>query len=326
MTAEDVRRQWLEEQSQFERFAEFAIPRLNEICERAGVWRRVSHRVKTIDSIVKKFIKAQREGKGLTLESMTDKLGMRVVVRFPREVDAVVEKVPDLFIVKKIEKKSEKLEPDQFGYQSSHLDVMLRANDSNIAPLQQLVAEVQVRTLSQDLWSEMAHDLSYKGVLRLPEPAQNLIDRRIYILSALVESADMDFSRIDDELHRIPNAFELLVLANLERHYYRFTTEDYDREFAIDSIRMLRPLYHGSSVSEISAITSDFVSQHVHKIQHVFERQTKNVDRSAFLYQPEIFLIFERLTYAPLELEHYWGSEFPPEELSRLQSVWGIPD
>jgi hypothetical protein len=203
---------------------------------------------------------------------------------------------------------------------------MLKPDHPEIGALGDLTAEIQVRTLAQDLWSEMAHDLSYKGVLRLAGAEQRLIDRRIYILSALVESADMDFSRIDDELHGVPNASELLVLAALEKHYYRFTAQDYDREFSIDSIRTLMGLYGGNALSQISSAISHFVTTHEKTLQHVFERQRINLDRSVFLYQPESLIILERLTNAPLALENFWPNEFPPEELARLKNVWAVPD
>ena len=56
-------------------------------------------------------------------------------------------------------------------------------------------AELQVRTLAQHLWSEMSHDTTYKsGTVVEPE-----LKRRVNLLAGLIEIADREFSRLQEE-------------------------------------------------------------------------------------------------------------------------------
>ncbi len=52
--------------------------------------------------------------------------------------------------------------------------------------------------------------------------------------------------------------------------------------------------------------------------------QYKNIeDRPVFLFQPEAFLILERLERDPHVLEDIWIRRYPREELERLSIAWG---
>ena len=95
-------------------------------------------------------------------------------------------------------------------------------------------AELQVRTLAQDLWAEMAHELSYKSIfVMLRLICRRRIDRRIYILSALVESADMEFSRINRHVANAPGAEQLNVLRTLETQFFKHVSRPYDLEMSV---------------------------------------------------------------------------------------------
>jgi ppGpp synthetase/RelA/SpoT-type nucleotidyltranferase len=104
---------------------------------------------------------------------------------------------------------------DQALYLSVHADIRLKADDPLSAnfPPDKFRAEMQVRTLSQNLWAEMAHDTVYKSEDSL-RPANKLLQRRIYILAGVVELADEEFNRIEHEMPTVP---EFRVLKSLER-------------------------------------------------------------------------------------------------------------
>jgi hypothetical protein len=48
-------------------------------------------------------------------------------------------------------------------------------------------------------------------------------------------------------------------------------------------------------------------------------------DRPVFLFQPEAFLILERLEHDPHILEENWVGRYPREELEHLSIAWGRP-
>jgi len=83
-----------------------------------------------------------------------------------------------------------------------------------------LHAEIQVRTLAQDVWSRVSHALSYKSEISIPVETE----RRLFCLSALFEVADREFSRLHEEISQLPNAAVLRVLAALERQYFKLTS------------------------------------------------------------------------------------------------------
>src|SRR5580700_1617003 len=324
-TIEEIRLRWLREQDEHDRFRLALAELTKETLKSKGMAGRVTSRLKTIDSLVRKLMKQVKEGRNPTFESIVDKVGIRAVVRFKEEVEEAASHFQSAFRCLKLEFKSEGKQLNEFGYQSCHIDIGLRGDHPDYSPFRSFVAELQVRTVAQDLWADMAHELSYKSVLRDLAPSlQTLIDRRIYILSALVESADMEFSRINKEILSSEGAEDLLLLRALEREYYKFTSRQYDPEFSLESIAVLAKI-NPRPIHQLRQDLASFSEKNNEKLAHIFADQASNQDRSAFLFQPEAILIFECLDNRPLELEDVWQINFPTRELERLASAWATP-
>jgi putative GTP pyrophosphokinase len=76
-----------------------------------------------------------------------------------------------------------------------------------------LVAEIQVRTILQHAWAEIEHDIQYKSTDTIP----SLIHRRFMSLAGLIEIADREFQAIQDEDERLrKQARKSVNLGNLE--------------------------------------------------------------------------------------------------------------
>ena len=136
-----------------------------------------------------------------------------MIVRYKSEIDPVLELAKHIFDRGEPENKLDRLEPNTFGYLSVHADIRLRADDplgATYSP-SRFRAEMQVRTLAQHLWAEMAHDSVYNSEESL-RPANKLLQRRIYILAGVVELADEEFNRIEHEMPTVP---EFRVLKSL---------------------------------------------------------------------------------------------------------------
>jgi hypothetical protein len=58
-----------------------------------------------------------------------------------------------------------------------------------------MLSEIQVRTLAQHIWAAGSHKLQYKREASVPPPLR----RAIYRVSALLETVDLEFSRVLDE-------------------------------------------------------------------------------------------------------------------------------
>ncbi len=314
---EEVRKLWLRERPQFEQFGREVVARLREGLLERGVWAEASCRAKDIDSLIRKLIKKPEH----TYASIGDKCGVRLIVRYKHEVEEVLGLAAHLFDCSEPDQKVDKLRADQVGYLSAHLDVTLRANDPAATAFrpERFRAELQVRTLAQHLWSEMSHDTFYKNDETL-NPLPNAIKRRIYILAGLVEVADNEFERLSSD---VPASNEVYLLKCLERHYYKLTTRRADSDASLEVIRLLAPLY-AQDAREIAVHLDRFYASHEETLRDVYEQAEGLADRSAYLYQPEALMIYERLESDLTETRRVWNERFPERELEHLANAFGI--
>ena len=121
----------------------------------------IESRVKSPESIAAKLLK---KGLPLTLESamqnVNDIAGVRVVCSYIDDVYRVaemVERQQDLEIVKRQDYIKT---PNYNGYRSLHLDLRVPVYLSNRT--EQVLAEVQIRTIAMDFWASLDHQLKYK--------------------------------------------------------------------------------------------------------------------------------------------------------------------
>ena len=122
----------------------------------------IESRVKSPESIMAKLLK---KGLPLTLESamqnVNDIAGVRVVCSYIDDVYRVaemVERQQDLEIVKRQDYIKT---PNYNGYRSLHLDLRVPVYLSNRT--EQVLAEVQIRTIAMDFWASLEHDIHYKA-------------------------------------------------------------------------------------------------------------------------------------------------------------------
>ena len=87
------------------------------------------------------------------------------------------------------------LEPDQFGYRSTHYSVRLlpdRAHLPEWRDFAQLRAEIQIRTVLQHAWAAISHALQYKREFEVPSQFR----RRLSRLAGMLELADEEFTGV----------------------------------------------------------------------------------------------------------------------------------
>lgn len=168
----------------------------------AGV--KVEGRVKDRDECLRKFANKYRYALEeanqpyAIRDHLTDLIGIRVVCLYEDEIWKVAELIRPRFNVIEITDKIAKVEgtDDSFGYKGLHLDLAYRAEDAGLEPGRPLPVgqfELQVRTIIQDSWSVLDHQIKYKK--SIPSP----LKRRINVLAALFELADREFRQIRDE-------------------------------------------------------------------------------------------------------------------------------
>jgi len=164
---------------------------------------KIEGRVKDKEECIRKFARKyqpvlEERNEPYEIRShITDLIGLRIVCLYEDEIDRVADILRSHFEVIEITDKVSALEKTEgsFGYKGLHMDLRLNAARSALpeyahyAPFQ---FELQVRTIIQDSWSVLDHQIKYKK--SIPNP----LKRRINILAALFELADREFREIRD--------------------------------------------------------------------------------------------------------------------------------
>ena len=130
----------------------------------------VQDRIKKKESIEQNLI---RTGYESDVESardcLTDISGIRVICYFVRDIYAVVsllKKQTDIVVIKECDYISN---PKPNGYRSYH--VVFGVPVYHTDGMEYYPVEIQLRTMSMDLWASMEHRICYKGSQKLEEKA-----------------------------------------------------------------------------------------------------------------------------------------------------------
>lgn len=178
----------------YEKLEESLRRDLNTFFDEAGI------SVLSIESRVKEFgsfwRNVQRKRCHNPLEDIQDICGLRVICYYPSDLEPVSEVVKGSFEVIEFEDKADSLRTGEFGYRSRHFVVTPKEHALRTASYQgldELKAEIQVRTIFEHAWAELSHELEYKK----EEHAPKELRRRLHQLGAMLENLDAQF----DELH-----------------------------------------------------------------------------------------------------------------------------
>jgi ppGpp synthetase/RelA/SpoT-type nucleotidyltranferase len=309
----EVRKQWWHDRPLYISFVSCLCSRIEERLKVCGVFGEVTGRAKEADSLLKKLLLR----KDVTYEGMSDKAGMRVVVRYRSEITEVEKALSPVFQIVKRDDKTADIEADRFRYQGLHLDVMLPEAEAEREGFLNLKAEIQIRTKPQNLWSDLNHELAYKTNLDVPTD----IKHRLFILLALLEMADREFEAVNRDLSALPSAKSLRLLLAVEKQFYKINPVAYSRELSLAVIDALSPLYNMNEILFASHI-EQFYSERTEELDVVF-REAK--ERSVFMSQPEVLIVFDLLERVPFKLSELWNASLPPSELEELARIWGKP-
>jgi ppGpp synthetase/RelA/SpoT-type nucleotidyltranferase len=243
----------------------------------------IEDRAKTIDSFGEKASEPSSTKPNVPkytepLKQITDLAGVRIITFFPRTIQDVDRIINSEFEVLEKNDKSEVLrEEERFGYQSIHYLVKMKPNRiclPEYCQYDQLIAEIQVRTILQHAWAEIEHDIQYKSVEIIPTE----IHRRFTTLAGLIEITDREFQAIQDadteltqkaresveegrldEIEITPDALKAYLDKKLGSDG-RMTEWSYEWE-----ARMLRKLGF-TNFHQIDECISDFDDDHISKI------------------------------------------------------------
>ena len=268
-------------------------------------------RVKETDSFL---VKALRRNKNYDrpLEQITDKVGVRfVVLLLPelRTVGDIIENCETWEAEKARDFEAEKAErPHHFDYQSVHYIVHPRKpmNLGGVAIPATMTCEVQVRTLLQHAYAELAHNTTYKPSLCLDRD----VNRQIAKSSALVEAADEIFvgvhSKIEAasaELKRVHD----IVAASYEKHVGAPASQD----------ERLTPALLDPYRQKLGILTADAMDSFLEQRDYVAERIKERAPLSVLYRHPVVLVVYFLVANEPDLVPRRW-----PTDLKHLEMIY----
>jgi len=156
----------------------------------------INNRTKAIDSFIGKIEKKNYKS---PFEEIEDICGIRIICYYQSDVNKIKEIIRKEFEVLEDENKEENLEYDQFGYRSFHFIIRIKKewlNTPNYRGLENLKAELQIRTVLMHAWAEIEHKLAYKSKSQIPKEFRRKLSR----ISAKLEESDEQFEEIKNQM------------------------------------------------------------------------------------------------------------------------------
>lgn len=166
--------------------------KLRGLLEDEGYAPTIKYRVKSFNNYYNKLLKLYRDQQPLLI---SDLLGLRVICPFLEGLGQVEQIIAANFKVVELERKGEQHSFREFGYDSVHQLIRLDHDDELQLPHTDSYCEVQLRTILQDAWAEVEHELVYKSDIALPNDS---IKRKLASLNASLTLSDLIFQEIRD--------------------------------------------------------------------------------------------------------------------------------
>ncbi|HII07048.1 MAG TPA: RelA/SpoT domain-containing protein [Methanotrichaceae archaeon] len=189
----------------YEKFTQTAKKMISDILRSENLkCHSIEARAKEIDEFGKKAAKSLKSDTTKPkypnpLSDITDMAGVRVITFLPRTVEGVCKLIEREFeILEKTDKATKLMDEGKIGYQSVHYLVKMRSSRTHLPeykPYEDLILEIQVRTILQHAWAEMEHGIQYKNEEEIP----TLVKRRFTALAGLLDIADREFQTLQEE-------------------------------------------------------------------------------------------------------------------------------
>ena len=167
-------------------------------------------RVKSFNSYYKKVLRLKPGEAAVSsdLVPLTDMMGIRVICAFLEDINLAIEQIGAVFNVVEVEHKGGQ-KFSEFGYESVH--VLVKIPQECTPPLTDIykdlkplpsdaVCEIQIRTILQDAWAEVEHELIYKTEFT---PLDIPLRRKLASLNASLSLADITFQEIRDYQNKL---------------------------------------------------------------------------------------------------------------------------
>ncbi|MBN2530629.1 MAG: tetratricopeptide repeat protein [Deltaproteobacteria bacterium] len=168
------------------------VEKIRALLRNLPVKSHVKYRVKTFEEYYKKWTSL-----GGTEETpIGDMLGVRVICPFLEDLKLVEAQFNRELPISEVDHKGEERSFSEFGYESTHM--LLDLNNETIEhpmPGVARICEIQLRTILQDAWAEVEHELIYKSDWSIPT---DQVRRKLAALNANLSLSDVIFQELRD--------------------------------------------------------------------------------------------------------------------------------
>ncbi|MDH3997875.1 MAG: tetratricopeptide repeat protein [Desulfuromonadales bacterium] len=200
------------------------VQEVRQLLEPTGLTPAIKYRIKSFDAYFDKLRKQAKSSHAKRTAPISDFFAMRIVCFFLEDIDTVEKLLCSHFDIVQTESKAEQHSFREFGYDSVHLAAKINQPVSgSLPPGVRKICEIQLRTILQDAWAEVEHELVYKSDISLPNQS---IRRKLASLNATLTLSDLIFQEIRDYQKTLRK----------QGHSRRFSLEE-----KIDSMQLLVP-------------------------------------------------------------------------------------
>jgi putative GTP pyrophosphokinase len=166
------------------------------VVEQQGLTPTIRYRVKSFNAYYDKLRKQNSVSPGRRIVPISDFFGLRIVCPFLEGIETVSSLIAANFNVMEKEHKANQHSFREFGYDSVHLAIRLDTQQvGRLLPGVRKTCEIQLRTILQEAWAEVEHELVYKSDISLPNQS---IRRKLASLNATLTLSDLIFQEIRD--------------------------------------------------------------------------------------------------------------------------------
>ncbi len=179
----------------------------------------IKSRIKSFPSYYEKLLSRLKKSQSTGVaEPIHDIIALRVVCPFMEDVQQVEDLMRASYTIIDTEHKGENHTIGEFGYSCIHLVLSIPDEIRRKAQHADLdTAEVQIRTILQDAWAEVEHELIYKSQIA---PLDAPLRRKLAALNATLSLSDITFQEIRD--------YQRQLNKELEKRRLSFAAEEPD--------------------------------------------------------------------------------------------------
>ena len=195
---EDIKREYDAQRIEAEKVLVELRSELAKRLKLAALDCEIKARVKSFKSYYFKHLKYSNQKKEVSKAAarINDVLGLRIICPFLEDLGQVEVVLHDSFEVIEVERKDEEQSYDQFGYSATHVLIAVPHNILKSYALKPTaVCEIQLRTILQDAWAKIEHELVYKAEFT---PFDEPLKRKLAALNANLTLSDLIFQEIRD--------------------------------------------------------------------------------------------------------------------------------